>query len=181
MQGINSSKRENVLVMAATNTPYQLDQAIRRRFDKRIYISLPNAEARAIMFENKIEGTPHTLQKTDFSFLGEKTEGFSGSDIEVIVKDVLFQPIRIVQEATHFRTILQPDGSHGYMPCSPGAQGAFEATMHTLKEAGYAEQVIPPPISRNDFERALVRARPTVSAADLDMYIQYTKEFGENG
>jgi len=42
MQGVNTSDAR-VLVLAATNLPYNLDQAIRRRFDKRIYIPLPEA------------------------------------------------------------------------------------------------------------------------------------------
>lgn len=41
----------------------------------------------------------------EFEELGRRTEGFSGSDINVIVKDVLMEPIRKTQEATHFRYI----------------------------------------------------------------------------
>ena len=39
----------------------------------------------------------------EFEELGRRTQGFSGSDINVIVKDVLMEPIRKTQEATHFR------------------------------------------------------------------------------
>ena len=45
MQGVGSDSAGKVLVLAATNTPYSLDQAVRRRFDKRIYIPLPEAAA----------------------------------------------------------------------------------------------------------------------------------------
>ena len=45
-----------VLVLAATNTPYQLDQAVRRRFDKRIYIPLPEDHARSHMFKVHVVG-----------------------------------------------------------------------------------------------------------------------------
>jgi SpoVK/Ycf46/Vps4 family AAA+-type ATPase len=44
---------------------------------------------------------PFVLQ--EFEELGRRTDGFSGSDINVIVKDVLMEPIRKTQEATHFR------------------------------------------------------------------------------
>ena len=45
MQGVYNDET-NVLVLAATNTPYALDQAMRRRFDKRIYVPLPDLKAR---------------------------------------------------------------------------------------------------------------------------------------
>ena len=51
MQGVGTSGEARVLVLGATNLPYALDQAIRRRFDKRIYIPLPEAPARAHMFK----------------------------------------------------------------------------------------------------------------------------------
>jgi hypothetical protein len=50
-QGVGHNNDARVLVLAATNLPYNLDQAIRRRFDKRIYIPLPEAPARAHMFK----------------------------------------------------------------------------------------------------------------------------------
>lgn len=50
-----------VLMLGATNLPYALDQAVRRRFDKRIYIPLPEAPARASMFKIHLGDTPNTL------------------------------------------------------------------------------------------------------------------------
>jgi vacuolar protein-sorting-associated protein 4 len=41
--------------------------------------------------------------------------------------------------------------------------------------------VVPPRITRADFDRVLLRARPTVSVADLETHIRFTKEFGEKG
>ncbi|KAE9459878.1 hypothetical protein C3L33_08226, partial [Rhododendron williamsianum] len=50
MQGVGHND-DKVLVLAATNTPYALDQAIWRQFDKRIYIPLPDVKARQHMFK----------------------------------------------------------------------------------------------------------------------------------
>ena len=50
-----------VLMLGATNLPYALDQAVRRRFDKRIYIPLPEAPARASMFKIHLGDTPNFL------------------------------------------------------------------------------------------------------------------------
>lgn len=61
MQGVGSNNH-NVLVLAATNLPYGLDQAIRRRFDKRIYIALPEESPRAQMFKLHLGDTPNNLK-----------------------------------------------------------------------------------------------------------------------
>lgn len=42
-------------------------------------------------------------------------------------------------------------------------------------------QILPPPITRTDFDKVLARQRPTVSKADLEVHEKFTKEFGEEG
>ena len=114
MQGVgHGDEKARVLLLGATNLPYALDQAVRRRFDKRIHIPLPEAVDRAQMFQIHLGDTPHNLTRGDFAELGEHTAGFSGSDIAVLVKDVLMQPVRKTQEATHFKKVRGPDGAQG--------------------------------------------------------------------
>ncbi|KAF8072928.1 SKD1 [Scenedesmus sp. PABB004] len=164
MQGVNSNDGARVLMLGATNLPYNLDQAIRRRFDKRIYIPLPEAHARATMFKIHLGDTPHSLSEADFQVLGQRTEGFSGSDVSTMVKDVLMQPIRLLRDATHFRKIKHPvTGGDSYEPCAPSAPGAQECTLQYFADKGIADQVVPPVISMRDFEKVLDRARPTTS------------------
>lgn len=74
MQGVGNDMT-GVLVLGATNIPWGLDPAIRRRFEKRIYIALPEPNARANMFKLNIGSTPCKLSQTDFKKLGEGTEG----------------------------------------------------------------------------------------------------------
>ncbi|KAL6563692.1 Vacuolar protein sorting-associated protein 4B [Orobanche gracilis] len=176
MQGVGHND-DKVLVLAATNTPYALDQAIRRRFDKRIYIPLPDVKARQHMFKVHLGDTPHNLTEGDFEALARKTEGFSGSDISVCVKDVLFEPVRKTQDAMFF--IKTPNGL--WMPCGPKQPGSVQISLQELAAQGLAAKIIPPPISRTDFDKVLARQRPTVSKADLDVHERFTKEFGEEG
>lgn len=68
-----------------------------------MYIPLPEQPARAQMFKIHLGDTPNALTQADFEELGRRTEGFSGSDVAVVVKDVLMEPVRKTQEATHFR------------------------------------------------------------------------------
>ncbi|THF94023.1 hypothetical protein TEA_020432 [Camellia sinensis var. sinensis] len=136
MQGVGHND-DKVLVLAATNTPYALDQAIRRRFDKRIYIPLPDLKARQHMFKVHLGDTPHDLNESDFENLARRTEGFSGSDIAVCVKDVLFEPVRKTQDAMYF--IKTEDGK--WMPCGPKRPGAIQTTMQDLAAKGLASEV----------------------------------------
>lgn len=85
---------DGVLVLGATNVPWELDSAIRRRFEKRIYIPLPDAHARTAMFKIRLGKTPHDLTEDDFFELGKATEGYSGSDITIVVKEAMMMPVR---------------------------------------------------------------------------------------
>lgn len=75
------------------------------RFEKRIYIPLPEQHARCSMFKLNLGSTPNSLDEADFITLGEKTNGYSGADISIVVRDALMQPIRKVQSATHFKKV----------------------------------------------------------------------------
>lgn len=69
------NQNDGVLVLGATNIPWTLDSAIRRRFEKRIYIPLPEKHARKNMFMLNLGDTPHCLTNEDFDYLGQVTEG----------------------------------------------------------------------------------------------------------
>ena len=114
MQGVGSNN-DGVLVLGATNVPWELDQAMRRRFQKRIYISLPDATARAGMMKNKGNKTANTLTEDDWVNLGTESEGYSGSDISIVVNEALMMPVRKCQTARRFKQT--PDG--GWTPTFP--------------------------------------------------------------
>ena len=166
-----------MLVLGATNIPWQLDPAIKRRFEKRIYIPLPDVQARRRMFELNIGSTPHGLVAADFMSLAKQTEGYSGSDIAVIVRDALMQPVRKVLSATHFKEV-DVDTEDGKVkkltPCSPGAEGAMEKAWTDVG----SDELLEPLLSLKDFEASISINKPTVSQADIQKHIQFTEESG---
>lgn len=83
----------------------RLTHNINSRFERRIYIPLPDANARANLFALNVGNTPCTLSQQEFKQLADMTDGYSGSDIAVLVRDALMQPIRKVQSATHFKSV----------------------------------------------------------------------------
>lgn len=82
MQGIGSyGGKGTIVVIAATNKPWAIDSAFLRpgRFDEKIYIPLPDFEARKRLFELKLKNVPQ--EKIDYDYLASITENFSGADI----------------------------------------------------------------------------------------------------
>lgn len=104
MDGVGKDST-GVLVLGATNIPWQLDAAIRRRFQRRVHISLPDVAARTTMFKIAVGDTKTSLKSEDYRELAKLSEGYSGSDITVAVQDALMQPVRKIQQATHFKPV----------------------------------------------------------------------------
>jgi len=75
---------------------------------QRVYIPLPEAEARGDMFRVQLEGEHHSLTPADFSLLAARTHGFSGSDIAVAAADALLEPFRLTKTSSFFRCVATP-------------------------------------------------------------------------
>ena len=173
LQGVGTDM-DKVLVLGATNTPWELDPAVRRRFEKRIYISLPEKEARKLMFIKNVGKEAHDLTDQDFDLLAEKTEGYSGSDVAAMTKEALMQPIKKCQHAKKFK--LCPDGC--YYPTTPSDP---EGVSMTLYECKTPEKVRKPRVDMGDFMQALTLCKKTVGTKDLKAQEDWTKEFGSEG
>ena len=104
------SQNEGIIVMAATNRPDILDKALLRpgRFDRNIYVSLPDVKAREAILE------VHAKNKkidddVDLENIAKKTVGFSPADLENLLNEAALLtarenldkiPMRLVQEAS---------------------------------------------------------------------------------
>lgn len=74
-----------VMVLGATNHPWDLDDAMRRRLEKRIYIPLPDIDTRRQLLDINLK----EVKKADdvnLDFIAEKLEGYSGSDITSVCR-----------------------------------------------------------------------------------------------
>ena len=173
MQGVGKDDR-GILVLGATNIPWGLDPAVRRRFQKKIYISLPEAKARKLMVKLNLGDTYNDLTDEQFEILGNLTEGYSGSDIYNLTQDAIYGPLRKCQRATHFKHL---DNNH-IIPCSPSDQGAFKMKVNDIPNP---ESLVAPVVTFEDFILSLQKMKPTVSKKDLERQDQFTKEFGTEG
>ena len=155
-----------VLVLAATNMPWAIDEAARRRFVRRQYIPLPEAPVRGEQLKTLLGHQKHSLSKKDIQVLVELTDsmfshlvlvpvvvreltsrlGFSGSDITALAKDAAMGPLRSLGEALLYMS---------------------------------TDEIRP--INFEDFEASLINIRPSVSKQGLQEFEDWAKEFGERG
>ncbi|NXW08880.1 KATL1 protein, partial [Fregetta grallaria] len=144
----NDDPSKMVMVLAATNFPWDIDEALRRRLEKRIYIPLPTAKGRAELLKinlREVELDPDISLEE----IAEKIEGYSGADITNVCRDASLMAMR--------RRI------NGLTPEEIRALSKEELQM---------------PVTKGDFELALKKISKSVSAADLEKYEKWMVEFG---
>lgn len=95
LDGVGSSKGR-ILVMGATNRPFDLDEAALRRMTKRIYIGLPDLDARQELIKLMISAVDNSMSLADLLTIAQKTDGYSSADLSAVVKDAAMQPLRDV-------------------------------------------------------------------------------------
>ncbi|XP_077541416.1 katanin p60 isoform X1 [Haemaphysalis longicornis] len=150
MDGItnNEDPTKVVMVLAATNFPWDIDEALRRRLEKRIYIPLPNSGGREALLKINLKDV-EVCPELDINDIAERLDGYSGADITNVCRDASMMAMR--------RRI------HGLTP---------EEIRNLNKEE------LELPVSRDDFEEAIRKINKSVSREDLEKYERWMSEFG---
>ena len=95
--GANSAATDeagkHIMVLAATNRPQDLDDALRRRLEKRVYIPLPESEGRLQLFKINLKAVKCS-DDIDWEKLVEMTEGYSGADLANVCREAALMPLR---------------------------------------------------------------------------------------
>ncbi|XP_023013343.2 fidgetin-like protein 1 [Leptinotarsa decemlineata] len=144
LDGATTDIDERILVVGATNRPHELDEAARRRFVKRLYIPLPEYEARLQLVKKLISNENHRLLEEDFQTIATLSEGYSGADIRNLCSEASLGPIRSID-------------------------------MKLIEEIQAAEVR---PLLKEDFDKALMRVKSSVSPKDLEQYTTWDKTYG---
>lgn len=170
MDGIKPENGDNFFFLAATNHPWRMNEPVLRRFQKMIYISLPDADGRANMIEHQLRKATHTLTAPDYASIAARTDGYSCYDLTVVVNDVLHQPIRRYKEATHF---LLNTATQKYTPSHPSIADAVPLRLYDLTDA----QVESLPITMADFETVLPTSKKTTTPDKNRQYDIFRKKY----
>ncbi|KRZ32854.1 Fidgetin-like protein 1 [Trichinella pseudospiralis] len=102
MEGLGISKEERLLVVVSFKfcnfRPQELDEAARRRFSRRLYVPLPDIEARAEIVRRLLGNHNNTLTQSDIEQVSSLTDGYSGADVTELCREAAMYPIREMEE-----------------------------------------------------------------------------------
>lgn len=152
----SSSKKKTVIVLAATNMPWDIDDAMRRRLEKRIYIPLPDSAGRKDLFRINMKGC-ETADDVNIDVLAEMCSGYSGADIANVCRDAAMMSVRRIMEAARKQGLRK------------------EEMQEMLKQQRSALNTA---VSQADFREALSKVNRSVSDADLLRYSEWMAEYG---
>ncbi|EAT42264.1 AAEL006182-PA [Aedes aegypti] len=149
MDGLNATNDEKIImVLAATNHPWDIDEAFRRRFEKRVYIGLPNDNTRKALLELCLKGV-NMSSDLETETIADQLRGYTGSDIANVCRDAAMMAMR--------RHI------NGLTPS--------EIKMIRREEVDL-------PVTAQDFQDAMAKTRKSVSANDVARYETWMDEYG---
>ncbi|CAL1377866.1 unnamed protein product [Linum trigynum] len=138
-----------VMVLAATNFPWDIDEALRRRLEKRIYIPLPNFESRKELIKINLK-TVEVSVDVDIDDVARRTEGYSGDDLTNVCRDASLNGMR--------RKIA----------------GKTRDEIKNMSK----DEISNDPVAMCDFEEAIKKVQPSVSQADIERHEKWFAEFG---
>ncbi|XP_022738972.1 uncharacterized protein LOC111291460 isoform X6 [Durio zibethinus] len=95
--GLRTKDTERVLVLAATNRPFDLDEAVIRRLPRRLMVNLPDAANRAKILK-VILAKEDLSPDVDFDAVASMTDGYSGSDLKNLCVTAAHRPIKEILE-----------------------------------------------------------------------------------
>lgn len=180
--GLRSSDADRVLVLGSTNRPFDLDDAVLRRFPRRLMVDLPDASSRAGILK-KITEKEDLAPSVDLAALAETLEGYSGSDLRNLCVSAAMEPVRDILAAERAAN----DGE--VRLCGPKAEGkkpvdgdaTDEDDEEDEKDAEEEETVRA--LEMRDFEKAASSMSASVSedAPSVAELRKWNATYGENG
>ncbi|AAF24564.1 F22C12.12 [Arabidopsis thaliana] len=190
--GLMTKPGERILVLAATNRPFDLDEAIIRRFERRIMVGLPAVEnrekiLRTLLAKEKVD------ENLDYKELAMMTEGYTGSDLKNLCTTAAYRPVReLIQQERIKDTVRNNISLRLFLytsifilvltDCEKKKQR--EPTKAGEEDEGKEERVITlRPLNRQDFKEAKnqVAASFAAEGAGMGELKQWNELYGEGG
>jgi transitional endoplasmic reticulum ATPase len=121
---------EGILVLGATNAPWQVDSAFRRpgRFDRVLFIPPPDEEARTSIIELMAKGKP--VHKLDARALAKRTKDFSGADLKAVFDVASEEKLAVAMRENRVVPILTDDLVRAAKSMQPSTKAWFESAKN---------------------------------------------------
>ncbi|PON97734.1 Spastin [Trema orientale] len=188
--GLLTKPGERILVLAATNRPFDLDEAIIRRFERRILVGLPSLENREMILKTLL-AKEKVEEGLDYKDLASMTEGYSGSDLKNLCTTAAYRPVRELIQQERLKDLeklrITADGKNlGEASNSKERQAAEVASSEkTAETVGDKEgRVITlRPLNMEDFRLAKnqVAASFAAEGSIMNELKQWNDQYGEGG
>jgi len=94
LDGAKVDEGDRMLIIGATNRPQELNEAARRRLVKRLYIPLPNFQARRYLIKKLSQSTNNEMSEDDFDAVANLSEGLSGADLDSLCREAAMNGMR---------------------------------------------------------------------------------------
>ncbi|XP_039045413.1 uncharacterized AAA domain-containing protein C16E9.10c-like isoform X3 [Hibiscus syriacus] len=165
--GLLTKQDERILVLAATNRPFDLDEAIIRRLERRIMVGLPGAENREKIFRTLL-ANEQVAEGLNFTELALMTEGYTGSDLKNLCTTAAYQPVRELIRQERLKDLERKQRAAE----GQNTDGSAEERVVTLR-----------PLSMEDFRQAKnqVAASFASEGAGMNELKQWNELYGEGG
>ena len=100
LDGAGTSREDRILFMAATNRPWDLDDALLRRVPRRVLIPLPDSTARRVILDGLLDrgDVAQSISSSDRAAIVNATSNFSASDLRLLAEDAVQEPLRELGE-----------------------------------------------------------------------------------
>mgnify|MGYP002824503133 CR=1 FL=1 len=100
LDGAGTSREDRILFMAATNRPWDLDDALLRRVPRRVLIPLPDATARRVILDGLLDrgDVAQSISSSDRAAIVNATANYSASDLRLLAEDAVQEPLRELGE-----------------------------------------------------------------------------------
>jgi len=168
---------DGITILGATNSPWNLDLSVRRRFEKRIYVPLPKMISRLEIIKKSLEKIPYYLEDEELQQIAEMTEGYTCSDLTCLVREVSFPYYRQACSSRTFKIVDQlPNGDPIYEPCSTTDLDKIEKDLNEIQP----NQLNLPKLRFDDFEKVISKFKPCGYPEDLKKEEEFTKDFGSD-
>ncbi|KAL6961890.1 hypothetical protein U1Q18_041808 [Sarracenia purpurea var. burkii] len=171
--GLLTNSGERILVLAATNRPFDLDEAIIRRFERRIMLGLPSAESREMILKTLL--AKEKVENLDFKELAAMTEGYSGSDLKNLCVTAAYLPVRELLQQERLKDTKQKQKAE---------EGQSSEVASDVKEEGKDESVITlRSLNMEDMRKAKnqVAASFAAEGSIMNELKQWNDLYGEGG